>query len=70
MTGNDHIIICSSICKKMKRSATILGTLIIGIIAPGKHNFSFDGSELQPGTYLYRVETSEVLFTGKFMKSR
>jgi len=40
------------------------------IAAPGKHNFSFDGSDLQAGTYLYRVETNEDYFTGKFMKSR
>jgi hypothetical protein len=43
---------------------------VVTIIAPGKHNFGFDGSELQPGTYLYRVETSEEYYTGKFMKSR
>ena len=51
----------------------ILGVLVhqeSEIAAPGKHNFSFDGSDLQPGTYLYRVETNEDYFTGKFMKSR
>ena len=51
----------------------ILGVLVhqeSEVAAPGKHNFSFDGTELQPGTYLYRVETSEDYFTGKFMKSR
>ena len=51
----------------------ILGVLVhqeSEIAAPGKHNFSFDGSDLQPGTYLYRVETNDDYFTGKFMKSR
>ena len=51
----------------------ILGVLVhqeSELAAPGKHNFNFDGSELQPGTYLYRVEISEDYFTGKFMKSR
>ncbi len=51
----------------------ILGILVhqeSEIAAPGKHNFSFDGSDLQAGTYLYRVETNEDYFTGKFMKSR
>jgi hypothetical protein len=51
----------------------ILGILVhqeSELAAPGKHNFNFDGSELQPGTYLYRVEISEDYFTGKFMKSR
>jgi len=51
----------------------ILGVLVhqeSEIAAPGKHNFSFDGSDLQAGTYLYRVETNEDYFTGKFMKSR
>lgn len=51
----------------------ILGILVhqeSEIAAPGKHNFSFDGSDLQPGTYLYRVETNEDYITGKFMKSR
>jgi len=51
----------------------ILGILVhqeSEIAAPGKHNFSFDGSDLQAGTYLYRVETNEDYFTRKFMKSR
>jgi len=51
----------------------ILGVLVhqeSELAAPGKHNFNFDGSELQPGTYLYRVEISEDYVTGKFMKSR
>jgi len=51
----------------------ILGVLVhqeSEIATPGKHNFSFDGSDLQSGTYLYRVETNENYFTGKFMKSR
>jgi hypothetical protein len=51
----------------------ILGVLVHQesvLAAPGRHNFGFDGSELQSGTYLYRVETSEKYYTGKFMKSR
>lgn len=51
----------------------ILGVLVhqeAEIAAPGKHQFNFDGAELQAGTYLYRVETSEDYFTGKLMKSR
>ncbi len=51
----------------------ILGVLVhqeTELAAPGKHHFNFNGSELQPGTYLYRVETNENYFAGKFMKSR
>jgi len=55
------------------RIYNILGVLVhqeSELAAPGEHHFSFDGSELQPGTYLYRVETGEDYFTGKIMKSR
>lgn len=38
--------------------------------SPGTHNFDFDGSELPPGTYLYRVAIREEYFTGKMMKTR
>lgn len=51
----------------------ILGVLVHSesAVAPrGKHNFKFDGSELQPGTYLYRVEAGDKYLTGKIMKSR
>jgi hypothetical protein len=51
----------------------ILGVLVhqeTELAVPGKHHFNFNGSELQPGTYLYRVETGEDYFSGKFMKSR
>ncbi len=51
----------------------ILGVLVhqeTELAVPGKHHFNFNGSELQPGTYLYRVETGEGYFSGKFMKSR
>ena len=51
----------------------ILGVLVHQervLAAPGRHTFGFDGSELQSGTYLYRVETGEKYYTGKFMKSR
>lgn len=37
---------------------------------PGTHSFRFDGRELHPGTYLYRVKFREQYYTGKFMKSR
>jgi hypothetical protein len=53
-----------------KAGLGVLYDEVVTNITPGKHNFSFDGSELQPGTYLYRVETSDEYFTGKFMKSR
>jgi len=51
----------------------ILGSLVhheTELVAPGTHNFSFDGRELQPGTYLYRVAIRDQHLTGKFMKSR
>lgn len=51
----------------------ILGSLMhheSDLAAPGTHNFSFNGSELQPGTYLYRVKIRNQFFTGKLMKSR
>lgn len=37
---------------------------------PGEHFFRFDGEELIPGTYFYRVTNSQKLVTGKFIKSR
>jgi len=39
-------------------------------VPPGEHSFRFDGKELQPGTYLFRVGTSETSTSGKFVKSR
>ena len=51
----------------------ILGVLVYDEseeTAPGEHNFRFNGEELQPGTYLYRIQTSDAYFTGKLMKSR
>jgi len=51
----------------------ILGVLVhqeTELTAPGKHYFNFDGSELEAGTYLYRIESGEDFFTGKLMKSR
>ncbi len=38
--------------------------------APGKHNFKFDGKELQPGTYLYRIKAGNDFYSGKILKSR
>lgn len=40
------------------------------IVAPGEHNFGFDGRNLEPGIYLFSVASSEAYFTGKFIKSR
>jgi len=37
---------------------------------PGKHNFIFDGKELQPGTYLYHINAGEEYYSGKILKSR
>ena len=51
----------------------ILGVLVhqeAEMAAPGMHKFRFDGTELLPGTYLYRVESGEDYHTGKFMKSK
>jgi len=51
----------------------VLGVLVhheYDMVAPGEHYFRFDGRELQPGTYLYKVTTGESYFTGKLMKTR
>lgn len=51
----------------------ILGTLIyqeeVGA-PPGEHYFNFNGMELQPGTYFYRITNGTGHYTGKFIKSR
>ena len=51
----------------------ILGILVhkesVSVI-PGEHYFGFDGSELHPGTYFYRVSSSKTNVTGKIVKSR
>jgi len=52
---------------------TLLGVLVHQEkewAVPGKHNFHFDGKELQPGTYLYRIKAGETYYSGKLMKSR
>lgn len=36
----------------------------------GTQQFEFNGSELLPGTYFYRIINSKKLYTGKFIKSR
>lgn len=38
--------------------------------SPGEHRFRFDGGELLPGTYFYRVRNRDRFYTGKFIKSR
>ena len=40
------------------------------IVTPGEHHFDFDGRNLEPGIYLYRVKCSDAWFTGKLIKSR
>ena len=37
---------------------------------PGEHYFEFDGEDLLPGTYIYRVTNQKEVFTGKFIKAR
>ncbi len=37
---------------------------------PGEHFFEFDGGDLLPGTYFYRVNNSSTFFTGKFIKTK
>jgi len=37
---------------------------------PGEHFFHFDGNELLPGTYFYRITNRSQFYTGKFIKSR
>lgn len=51
----------------------ILGKLMyeeIQSTTSGEHQFVFNGSELLPGTYFYRVVNSHKLYTGKFIKSK
>jgi len=38
--------------------------------SPGEHSFGYDGYDLQPGTYIYRVTGRKEFFTGKFIKAR
>ena len=37
---------------------------------PGEHHFRFDGRELLPGTYFFRVSNRSGYHTGKFIKTR
>jgi len=37
---------------------------------PGEHYFKFEGEDLLPGTYIYRVTNHKEVFTGKFIKAR
>jgi len=39
-------------------------------VSPGEYYFRFDGNELPPGTYFYRITHSSQYYTGKFIKSR
>lgn len=38
--------------------------------SPGENYFDFNGSELNPGSYFYRVTNKSDLFTGKFIKTK
>jgi len=54
------------------RVYNILGKLMheeTQIATPGEHQFNFNGEELLPGTYFYRINNSKELYTGKFIKS-
>ena len=51
----------------------ILGTLVHEEKAgfpPGEYNFDFDGHDLAPGTYFYRVTNHELYHTGKLIKTK
>jgi hypothetical protein len=51
----------------------ILGELMheeLNGASPGENYFDFNGSELNPGTYFYRVGNKSELFTGKFIKTK
>ena len=51
----------------------ILGTLVHEEKAgfpPGEYNFDFDGYDLAPGTYFYRVTNHELYHTGKLIKTK
>ena len=37
---------------------------------PGRHYFSFDGRQLKPGSYFYRVSTTSGMYSGKLLKTR
>jgi len=39
-------------------------------VSPGEHQFEFNGDELLPGAYFYRIVNSKKLYTGKFIKSK
>ena len=51
----------------------LLGVLVhqeSEVVQPGEHSFRFDGRELEPGTYFYRVAFGETSTSGKLVKSR
>jgi hypothetical protein len=51
----------------------ILGKLVyreLLLALPGDHYFRFNGRDLRPGTYFYRVTNSSAYYTGKLIKSR
>jgi hypothetical protein len=37
---------------------------------PGEHCFSYDGQELEPGTYIYHISNQKKVITGKIVKVR
>jgi len=36
---------------------------------PGEHSFQFDGRDLEPGAYLYKVSNGKRSVTGRLIKS-
>lgn len=51
----------------------LLGVLVhheSEVVQPGEHSFRFDGRELEPGTYFYRVAFGATSASGKLVKTR
>ncbi len=51
----------------------IMGSLVHeekGGFPPGEYSFEFDGQDLAPGTYFYRVSNQNQLYTGKLIKTK
>ena len=54
------------------RIYNMLGTLVheeSEANSPGEHSFQFDGRDLEPGAYLYKVSDGKKSFTGRLIKS-
>lgn len=51
----------------------ILGVLVHrekAVVPPGEHTFGFDGGSLDPGTYIFKVNTREKSYSRKLVKSK